>query len=87
MHRQMADMMKKMGGMGKGGMLKQALGGMFGTKGPGGGTGAMPDLGDPKAMEEAARTLGAKLPGGPGGLGGLGLPGGLSGLGGLGRKK
>lgn len=82
MHRQMADMMKKMGKMGKGGMLKQALGGMFGAKGPGG---AMPDMNDPKAMEEAARALGAKLPGGLGG--GLDLPGGLSGLGGFGRKK
>ncbi|PKP74700.1 MAG: signal recognition particle protein [Alphaproteobacteria bacterium HGW-Alphaproteobacteria-6] len=87
MHRQMADMMKKMGKMGKGGMLKQALGGMFGAKGAGGGTGAMPDLNDPKAMEEAARAMGAKLPGGLGGLGGLGLPGGLSGLGGFGKKK
>jgi signal recognition particle subunit SRP54 len=87
MHRQMADMMKKMGKMGKGGMLKQALGGMFGAKGPGGGAGAMPDLNDPKAMEEAARAMGARLPGGLGGLGGLGLPGGLSGLGGLGKKK
>ena len=88
MHRQMADMMKKMGKMGKGGMLKQAMKGMFGAKGPGGG---MPDMNDPKAMEEAARAMGAKLPGGmggpPGGLGGLNLPGGLSGLGGFGKKK
>ncbi|SFN92917.1 signal recognition particle subunit FFH/SRP54 (srp54) [Roseovarius lutimaris] len=79
MHRQMADMMKKMG---KGGMLKQAMKGMFGGKGAGGG---MPDMNDPKAMEEAARAMGGKLPGGLGGLGGMGggmgLPPGLSGFG------
>ena len=34
MHRQMGDMMKKMGKMGKGGMLKQAMKGMFGKGGP-----------------------------------------------------
>lgn len=79
MHRQMADMMKKMG---KGGMLKQAMKGMFGGKGAAGG---MPDMNDPKAMEEAARAMGSKLPGGLGGLGGMGggmgLPPGLSGFG------
>jgi len=79
MHRQMADMMKKMG---KGGMLKQAMKGMLGGKGAGGG---MPDMNDPKAMEEAARAMGGKLPGGLGGLdgmgGGMGLPPGLSGFG------
>ncbi|SHL44709.1 signal recognition particle subunit FFH/SRP54 (srp54) [Roseovarius marisflavi] len=78
MHRQMADMMKKMG---KGGMLKQAMKGMLGGKGAGG----MPDMNDPKAMEEAARAMGGKLPGGLGGLGGMGggmgLPPGLSGFG------
>ena len=79
MHRQMADMMKKMGKMGKGGMLKQAMKGMFGK-------GAMPDMNDPKAMEEAARAMGSKLPGGLGGGlpglgGGMGLPPGLSGFG------
>ena len=78
MHRQMADMMKKMG---KGGMLKQAMKGMFSGKGAGG----MPDMNDPKAMEEAARAMGGKLPGGLGGLGGMGggmgLPPGLSGFG------
>jgi signal recognition particle subunit SRP54 len=95
-HRQMADMMKRMG---KGGMMKQAVKSMFGK----GGGGGLPDMGgvdpskmDPAAMEAAARELGAKLPGGFGGgglagLGGLklpgGLPGGLSGLGGFGRKK
>jgi signal recognition particle subunit SRP54 len=77
MHRQMADMMKKMGKMGKGGMLKQAMKGMFGK-------GGMPDMNDPQAMEEAAKALGGKLPGGLGGLGGgggMGLPPGLSGFG------
>jgi len=77
MQRQMGDMMKKMG---KGGMLKQAMKGMFGGKG------AMPDMNDPAAMENAAKALGAKLPAGglPGGLPGLGgskLPMGLSGFG------
>ncbi|MCB1368686.1 MAG: signal recognition particle protein [Rhodobacteraceae bacterium] len=80
MQRQMSDMMKKMGKMGKGGLLKQAMKGMFGKGG-----GAMPDMNDPAAMEQAARALGAKMPGGglPG-LGGGSLPPGLSGLG---RKK
>ncbi|WP_421701260.1 signal recognition particle protein [Aliiroseovarius sp.] len=84
MHRQMSDMMKKMGKMGKGKMLKQAMSGMFGKGG--GMPGGMPDMNDPKAMEEAAKALGGKMPGGmPGGLpglgGGMGLPGGLSGFG------
>ena len=80
MHRQMADMMKKMG---KGGMLKQAMKGMFGKGGPtpeemAGGM-------DPKALEQAAKKMGGKLPGGLGGMGGGGgLPQGLSGFG---RKK
>ena len=73
-HRQMADMMKKMGRMGKGGMLKQAMKQMMGKGG------AMPDMNDPKAMEEAAKALG-KMPGGLPGLGGGGLPPGLSGFG------
>ena len=72
--RQMADMMKKMG---KGGMLKQAMKGMFGK-------GGMPDMNDPNAMAEAAKALQGKMP--PGGLPGLGgggmqLPPGLSGFG------
>ncbi|MBZ0129850.1 MAG: signal recognition particle protein [Rhodobacteraceae bacterium] len=79
MQRQMSDMMKKMGKMGKGGMLKQAMKGMFGKGG-----GGMPDMNDPAAMEQAARALGAKMPGGLPGLGGASLPPGLSGLG---RKK
>jgi signal recognition particle subunit SRP54 len=97
MHRQMADMMKKMGRMGKGGMLKQAMKGMFGK-------GGMPDPSkmSSEELEAMAKGMqegmaGGKLPGGMGGLGGglpggLGrggvtLPAGLSGLGGPGRKK
>ena len=72
MHRQMGDMMKKMG---KGGMLKQALKGMFGKGG------APADI-DPKALEAAAKQMGGKLPGGLPGLGGgMSLPPGLSGFG------
>ncbi|WP_371169964.1 signal recognition particle protein [Aliiroseovarius sp. 2305UL8-7] len=78
MQRQMGDMMKKMGKMGKGKMLKQAMGSMFGKGG------GMPDMGgmdpssmDPKALEQAAKAMGGKLPG----LGGAGLPPGLSGFG------
>jgi len=78
MHRQMADMMKKMG---KGGMLKAAVQQMFGK-------GGAPDAADPAALQAAAKSLGAKLPTGglPGGMpgpagGAGGLPGGLSGLG------
>ncbi|MGJ8545830.1 MAG: signal recognition particle protein [Sulfitobacter sp.] len=78
MHRQMADMMKKMGKMGKGGMLKQAMKGMMGK-------GGMPADMDPAALEAAAKQMGSKLPGGMGGMpgmgGGMGLPGGLSGFG------
>ncbi len=81
MHRQMGDMMKKMGRMGKGGMLKQAMKGLFGK-------GGLPaDMGagmDPKALEAAAKQMGGKLPGGglPGlGGGGMPLPPGLSGFG------
>ncbi|MGD9863074.1 MAG: signal recognition particle protein [Pseudodonghicola sp.] len=84
MHRQMSDVMKKMGKMGKGKMLKQALSGMFGGKGMGGGlpAGMDPSQMDPKALEAAAKQLGGKLPGGLPGLGGgMGLPSGLSGFG------
>ncbi len=97
MHRQMADMMKKMGGKGKRGMLGglgSMMGGMGGgmpggmPPGPGGmmGGGGMPDLSgmDPKQLEQMAKQMG-----GPGGglpkLPGLG-GGGLPGLGG-GKKK
>ncbi|MBN2906535.1 MAG: signal recognition particle protein [Rhodobacteraceae bacterium] len=77
MHRQMADMMKKLGQKGGRAMMKKALGGMFGK-------GGMPaDMAgmDPKALEEAARQMGGGLGGGMPGLGGASLPPGLSGLG------
>ncbi|WP_101067620.1 signal recognition particle protein [Roseovarius salinarum] len=88
MHRQMADVMKKMGKQGKGGMLKQAMAGMFG-KGGGMPAGMDPSQMDPKALEQAAKQMGAgagKAPGGglPGLGGGSQIPSGLSGLG---RKK
>ncbi|MCL4675590.1 MAG: signal recognition particle protein, partial [Pararhodobacter sp.] len=80
MQRQMADVMKKMG---KGGMLKQAMKGMFGKN---------PDmaemqkqLADPEAMKAAQMAM-QRGAGGLPGLGGGGLPGGLSGLG-LGKKR
>jgi len=81
MHRQMGDVMKKMGKMGKGKMLKQAMKGMFGKGGP-----SPEDMAagmDPKALEAAARQMGAggKMPGGLPGLGGGALPPGLSGFG------
>ena len=45
MHRQMADVMKKMGGMSKMGMMRGALGGMFGRGAPGPVTGGgMPPM-------------------------------------------
>ncbi len=87
MHRQMADMMKKMG---KGGMLKQAMKGMFGKGGMP--DGMDPSQMDPKALEAAAKQMG-KMPGGMGGsMGGKGLPGlgGAAlppGLSGFGKKK
>ncbi|MFN3766337.1 MAG: signal recognition particle protein [Aliihoeflea sp.] len=97
MHRQMADMMKAMGGKGKGGGMmrglmggmasKMGLGGMGGMGGLGGG---MPDLSkmDPKQLEALqkqvqASGLGKGLPGGLPGLGGGGQGGGLPGFGGL----
>ena len=74
MHRQMSDMMKKMG---KGGMLKQAMKGMFGKGSAPAGMGDMANM-DPKALEAAAKQMGAKLPS----MGsGMGLPSGLSGFG------
>ncbi|MGE6741514.1 signal recognition particle protein [Allorhizobium pseudoryzae] len=96
MHRQMADMMKAMGGKGKGGIMKQMMGGLAGKMGLGGmgGMGGMPDLSkmDPKQLEalakqaEAAGMKPGSMPGLPGGMGG-GLPGlgapKLPGLGGL----
>ncbi|MDE0968094.1 MAG: signal recognition particle protein [Octadecabacter sp.] len=80
MHRQMADMMKKMG---KGGMLKQAMKGMFGK-------GGAPDMKEPAAMEAATKQLGLMPSGGmntfgagtnPFTGGGSALPPGLSGFG------
>ncbi|MBP7000020.1 signal recognition particle protein [Amaricoccus sp.] len=69
MHRQMADVMKKMGGMGKKGLLRGGLGALLG-RGGGGMPGGMPPGGLPP------------MPGGAGGLPpGLTLPPGLSGLG------
>ncbi len=101
MHRQMADMMKAMGGKGKGGgMMRQMMGGLAGKMGLGG-MGGMPDLSkmDPKQLEALAKQadaagLGKGMPGGLPGLGGGGLPGlpglpggGLPGLPGLPKKK
>jgi len=79
MQRQMGDMMKKMG---KGGMLKQAMKGMFG-KGGDMPAGMDPSQMDPKALEAAAKQMGSTMPGGglPGLGGGLSLPPGLSGFG------
>ncbi|MDR0810445.1 MAG: signal recognition particle protein [Gemmobacter sp.] len=73
-HKQMADMMKKMG---KGGMMKQAVKAMMGAKG-----GAMPDLKnmDPAQLEEAAKAMRSGMGGMAGLPRGLGLPSGLSGL-------
>jgi signal recognition particle subunit SRP54 len=66
--------------MGKGGMLKQAMKGMFGKGGP-----SPEDMAqgmDPKALEKAARQMGGGMPGGLPGLGGgAQLPPGLSGFG------
>lgn len=80
MHRQMADMMKKMG---KRGMLKNAMQGLMGKGGPD--PTAMQAAGmDPAALQKAA----AQMPKGMGGLPGLG--GGMQlppGLGGFGKKK
>jgi signal recognition particle subunit SRP54 len=101
MHRQMADMMKMMGGKGKGGMMKQMMGGLASKMGLGG-MGGMPDLSklDPKQLEalqkqaEAAGIKPGSMPGLPGGglpgLGGGTLPGlggGFPGLPGLPKKK
>ena len=83
MHRGMADMMKAMGGKGKGGMMKQMMGGLAGKMGLGGLGGGMPDLSsmDPSQLEALAKqaeAAGLTKPGampGLGGLGGAGLPG------------
>ena len=102
MHRQMADVMKMMGG-GKGKGMAGALGKMFGIGG--GGMGGMPQP-TPEQIEALQKQMGGKLPDFPGGAGGLppmpkglggpGLPGlggakvpGLPGIGGFpfGKKK
>ncbi|MEO1198535.1 MAG: signal recognition particle protein [Pseudomonadota bacterium] len=90
MHRQMADMMKAMGGKGKRGGLG-ALFGMGGGMPPGGmPPGGMPDPGslNPKQLKELEKLAkSGGLPGAPGGLPPSALPpglggGGLPGLGG-----
>ncbi|MFW5686209.1 MAG: ATP-binding protein [Spirochaetota bacterium] len=80
MQRQMADAMKKLGKMGKKGMLKGGLGALMGKGTPEALQGMDPAGMDPAAMEKAARQMGM---GGLGGMGG-GLP---PGLGGFGKKK
>jgi len=92
MHRQMADMMKAMGGKGKGGgMMRAAMGGLASKMGLGGmmpGMGGMPDLSkmDPKQLEALRKQAEAAGLGAPGGLAGLpGLPGGGGKLPGLPR--
>lgn len=72
MHRQMADMMKKMGKMGAKGLMRGGLGALFG------GGGGQPQL--PPGMGAGG------LPPGLGGLGG-GMPALPPGLSGLGKKK
>ncbi len=77
MHRQMSDMMKKLG-KGKGGMMKKAMQAVMGKGGMDPATLAQGM--DPKAMEAAAKQMGGK--GGLPGLGGgMSLPPGLSGFG------
>lgn len=74
MHRQMADVMKKMGGMGKKGLLRGGLGALLGKGG-----GMPPGMG---GMPGGMPPMPGGLPGAPGGLPpGMTLPPGLSGLG------
>ncbi|WP_371056341.1 signal recognition particle protein [Rhodosalinus sp. K401] len=75
-HRQMADMMKRLGKKGGRGMLKKAMGGMLGKGGAPEGMEGM----DQKALEQAAKQMGAGRMPGMGG-GGMSLPPGLSGFG------
>jgi len=83
MHRGMADMMKAMGGKGRGGgIMRGMMGGLASKMGlgglAGGMPGGMPDLAnmDPKQLEALKKQVDAS------GLGGMkGLPGGLPGLG------
>ncbi|MBB4041325.1 signal recognition particle subunit SRP54 [Microvirga flocculans] len=85
MHRQMADVMKMMGG-GKGKGMAGALGKMFGL---GGGMGGMPQP-TPEQIEALQKQMGGKLPDFPGtGAGGALplMPKGVPGLPGLGGPK
>ena len=85
MHRQMADMMKAMGGKGRGGgLMRGMMGGLASKMGLGGmmpGMGGMPDLSkmDPRELEALKKQ--AEAAGFGGGLP-KGLPGGLPGAGG-----
>ncbi|NBJ10241.1 signal recognition particle protein [Microvirga arsenatis] len=80
MHRQMADVMKMMGG-GKGKGMAGALGKMFGIGG------GMPQP-TPEQIEALQKQMGGKLPDFPGGAGGLPpMPKGVPGLPGLGGAK
>ena len=82
MHRQMADVMKMMGG-GKGKGMAGALGKMFGL----GGGGGMPQP-TPEQIEALQKQMGGKLPDFPGQAGGLpSMPKGMPGLPGLGAGK
>lgn len=84
MHRQMADVMKMMGG-GKGKGMAGALGKMFGLGG--GGMGGMPQP-TPEQIEALQKQMGGKLPDFPGNAGGLPqMPKGVPGLPGLGGGK
>ena len=67
MHRQMSDMMKKLG-KGKGGMMKKAMQAMMGKGGMD--PAALAQGMDPKALEAAAKQMGGtgKLPGLGGGM-------------------
>jgi signal recognition particle subunit SRP54 len=86
MHRQMADVMKMMGG-GKGKGMAGALGKMFGIGGGAGGMGGMPQP-TPEQIEALQKQMGGKLPDFPGGAGGLpAMPKGVPGLPGLGGGK
>ena len=89
MHRQMSDMMKKLGKSGKRGlmgMMRGMMGGKGGMPGglPGGMPGGLPPMPGPGA---APGGLPPGFPGMPGGGGGAKLPPGLGGLGGFGKKK
>ena len=85
MHRQMSDMMKKMGKGGMKGMMGNMLGGGGMPDMSGGDMGGLGDI-DPKMIADMQKKMGgAKLPGlGGGGLPGLG--GGFPGLGGPKKK-